>query len=274
MTERMDARRADELAARIAQGPRTWLILDYDGTLAEFAPTPDTILPDDELIEIIRRLARHSGILRVMILSGRRFQHIQTLLPVPGILLAGTYGLEYQSIGGEKDTLFDLAEERPTLERVKLLWSELIAGRDDFYLEDKGYTLALHGSKAGDADARDVLEQANLLAAFVSERKALRVLGGYKFLEIAPAIADKGRSLATFLERFPWPGATVIYIGDDDKDEKAFSVVREREGVSIVVAAEPRPSLALLRLLNPGEVRRWLISLANRLEAQRTGAGR
>lgn len=273
MTERMDPRRGNKLAAQVARGPRTWLVLDYDGTLAEFAPTPDTLLPDEELIGIIQRLARHSGKVRLMILSGRRFSHIQTLLPVPGILLAGSYGIEYQSPEGKIDSLFDLQAERPALEKVKNAWAALIEDRRDFYLEDKGYTLALHGSRASDEDARAVISLANQAAAFVSDRTGLRVLGGYKFLEVAPTIADKGQSLITLLERFPWLDANILYFGDDDKDEKAFAVVRERGGVPVLVSAEPRESLAVYRLLNPGEVRRWLTTLANSLEAKRPAEG-
>jgi trehalose 6-phosphate phosphatase len=273
MTEQLEPALSKEMAGQIARSPRTWLVLDYDGTLADFAPTPDTLLPDEALIALISRLARHSGVLRVMILSGRRFSHIQTLLPVPGILLAGTYGIEYQTWEGAMGAFFDMESERPELEKVKHAWSALIEGRDDFYLEDKGYTLALHGSRASDADARAVLSMANQAAAFISERAALRVLGGYKFLEIAPTVADKGQSLTTFLERFPWPGAKIVYIGDDDKDEQAFAVVREREGIPILVAEKPRPSLALYRLSSPAEVRQWLALIANHLEASRPAKG-
>ena len=35
------------MAERIAHAERLWLFLDYDGTLAEFAPTPDHVFPDD-----------------------------------------------------------------------------------------------------------------------------------------------------------------------------------------------------------------------------------
>ena len=268
MTERLDTKRGEELAEKIAQS-RTWLVLDYDGTLAEFAPTPDTLLPDEELIALIRRLAVHSDILRVVILSGRMFSHIQTLLPVPGILLAGTYGLEYQTFEGTKNTLIDNAAERPYLEKLKAAWAALIEDRSGFYLEDKGYTLALHGSKAEEQEAREVIEQANQAAEIVADRSALRVVGGYQFLEVAPTIADKGQSMNTLLERFPWPGAQIIYIGDDDKDEQAFAVVRERGGIPIVVAKEPRQSLALYRLTGPDEVRQWLVALADKLESTR-----
>jgi trehalose-6-phosphatase len=41
----------DDLNERIARAQRVWLFLDYDGTLAEFAPTPHILEPDNDLIE-------------------------------------------------------------------------------------------------------------------------------------------------------------------------------------------------------------------------------
>ena len=67
------------------QAGHLWLFLDYDGTLADFAATPDEIIPDEELIALIDQLAKQPDI-RVTILSGRRLAHIQSLLPVSGIL--------------------------------------------------------------------------------------------------------------------------------------------------------------------------------------------
>ena len=69
------------------------LFLDYDGTLDEFAPTPDIVLPNREVISILEQLVGAKGILPAVI-SGRRLAHIQKLLPVEGLLIAGTYGLE------------------------------------------------------------------------------------------------------------------------------------------------------------------------------------
>ena len=41
------------LRDRLAGVKRLWLFLDYDGTLAEFAPTPEHILPDPALIKLL-----------------------------------------------------------------------------------------------------------------------------------------------------------------------------------------------------------------------------
>jgi trehalose 6-phosphate phosphatase len=89
------ARIPKSLGQRLARASKLWLFLDYDGTLAEFAPTPEHVDPDPDLIELLNRLAGQAR-LRIAVISGRRLSHVQSLVPVPGVLLAGTYGVELQ----------------------------------------------------------------------------------------------------------------------------------------------------------------------------------
>ena len=87
---------ANELIPQL-KGKHVDLYLDYDGTLAPFAPTPDDVLPDESVIGLISQLADSPNV-RVSIVSGRRLGHIRKLLPINGILLAGTYGVELRCI--------------------------------------------------------------------------------------------------------------------------------------------------------------------------------
>jgi trehalose 6-phosphate phosphatase len=242
-----------------------WLFLDYDGTLAEFAPTPDDILPDRKLIEILKKLSDIAS-LRVSIVSGRRLSHIQSLLPVPGVLLAGSYGVEMQTEEGDELNLLDYDEIRPELEAIKPKWESLLEGREGFYLEDKGWTLAIHAKDAEDAEAETVLSNAVPEAEESATLDSLRVIGGLKFIELGPLIANKGITIDFLLERFRWPGAALVYIGDDDKDEDAFKVIKSHGGATIVVAREPRPTKADFRLQSPEDVRNWLTKLAAMVE--------
>ena len=95
----------EPLAEALSRGARLLLFLDYDGTLAEFARTPDIVRSDPELIALLSRLVQHRDLLRVVILSGRSLSQIQKLLPVPDLLLAGTYGLEFHGDEGEVVTV-------------------------------------------------------------------------------------------------------------------------------------------------------------------------
>lgn len=252
------------ICARIADADRLWLFLDYDGTLADFAPTPDDIFPDAELIALLERLARQPQ-LRVAIISGRRLAHIQRLAPVPGILLAGTYGIEIQREDGVQVNRIELSAVRPTLDLVRHDWESLLAAHAGFYLEDKGWSLAMHAKNAEPAIADQLLPVARRHAESRLARRLpsrFRILGGDRFLEIGPTLAHKGKTVAFLLQDCPWPGALPVYLGDDDKDEEAFRVIRDAGGAPLLVAPMPRESAACCRLESPQAARRWLARLA------------
>jgi trehalose 6-phosphate phosphatase len=249
------------------------LFLDYDGTLADFAPTPDHISPDHELVDLLSQVVDHPRI-QAAIISGRRLGHIQRLVPIEGILLAGTYGVEIQTPQGERLDRLDYHTVRPTLEKLKPRWAALVEGRDGFYLEDKNWALALHARFADPAESDRVLGAAHQLARDAIRSgppDVFRLLGGDRFLEIGPQLAHKGRTVDYLLESHPWPGAIPLYLGDDDKDEEAFDVIQAHQGLAIVVTPAPRETQADYRLQSPQAARRWLrrllVHLGNAREA-------
>jgi trehalose-phosphatase len=251
---------SEQLNQRLAESERLWLFLDYDGTLADFAPTPEHVNPDPELVELLTRLV-HIPRLRISVISGRRLSDVRALVPVPGVLLAGTYGIEVQTPEGEQIERVEYKTIRPVLEVIKPRWEHLITGRDGFFLEDKGWALALHARFADGDEANEVLATAHRLATEVAYLGPFRLLGGHKFMEIGPELAHKGRTVAYLLEQFPWPGALPLYLGDDDKDEEAFGIIQAHGGTAILVAREPRDTQADCRLESPQAVRQWLETL-------------
>ncbi len=245
---------------RLVTARRLWLFLDYDGTLDDFAPTPDDVLPNPEVIAVLRALQANPA-LRVTLLSGRRLAHIEKLAPVPGLMLAGTYGIEIRLPDGERVERVPHAQIRPTLEALKPRWAALIADHEGFYLEDKGWALALHGRFADDAVAEAVFATARAQLEAL-DLAHFRMLGGHKFLELGARLAHKGRAIEHLLAAQPLPGALLLYLGDDDKDEEAFAVVQAHGGLAVVVAGPERESCADGRLPSPQAARAWLMTLA------------
>lgn len=260
----MSAHTADRVLNELLRAERLWLFLDYDGTLDEFAPTPAHILPNPEVLDLVGRLARQPHI-RVAVISGRRLSQVQALLPVPGLLLAGTYGLEMQLPNGEHVNWVAHDIVRPALEYLKPRWEKLITGRTGFFLEDKTWTLAIHARFAEEAEANEVLSIAGQMASQTATSGLFQMLGGHRFLEIAPAMAHKGQAVNFILGRYPWPGARLVYFGDDDKDEAAFGAVNAHDGIAVLVAPESRATQADCRLESPRHVRQWLNALSSPL---------
>jgi trehalose 6-phosphate phosphatase len=242
-----------------------WLFLDYDGTLADFAPTPDDVYPDQQVIDLITQLS-HQPFVKIAIISGRRLKHIQKLLPVDGIWLAGTYGIELQSPEGELIQRISYEQTRPILEMVKPTWEAIIENRPGFYLEDKGWSLAIHAKDALPEQATAILTNCREQAATMIVEKPFRVLGGDRFLEIAPQKANKGDTVEYLLSKNHQTDSCYVYIGDDDKDEYAFGIIKKYGGLAILVADQPRQTYANMRLPDPQSVRQWLWDLIKFLE--------
>jgi len=251
---------ATELIHKAVKARYLRLFLDYDGTLADFAPSPDTLLPDLELIALVKRLVNTKGILPAII-SGRKLEHISKLLPVKGLLLGGTYGIEIKLPDGQYWSAMDFQEVRPIIEHILPLWKKLIENKNGFYLEDKGWSLALHGGFANETDAKDVLDAAHKIIEELKPDSRFRLYDGELFLEYAPSLASKTIAAQWVIDNFNPKGALNIFIGDDEKDEEAFSVVKKSGGFSVKVSANSCETNADLILKNPIETRNWLQEL-------------
>jgi trehalose 6-phosphate phosphatase len=253
-----------QISEQVLRADRLWLFLDYDGTLAEFAPTPDQVVPKPEVIDLLHLLS-HLEQVQLAVISGRSLGHVQRLVPSFLLVLAGTYGIELQMPDGTIVHRAKYSAVRPALEQLKGRWQTLVAGQPGFFIEDKGWALALHARFAEEAVADQVLAAARSAALESITSDRFRLLTGSRFFEVAPALAQKSRTVEYLLERLAWPGALALYLGDDDKDEEAFEVIQARRGLSILIAAEPRATHAQARLSSPSAARRWLAELAQRL---------
>ena len=249
------------LLEKLQEAEKLYLFLDYDGTLAEFAPTPDKIIPDQSLVGLLTKLSQQSN-RQIAIISGRRLDHIRALLPIQGVVLAGTYGIEILDPSGKRVERLDFSSIRPAMEIVKPGWLDLLDKYPDLYLEDKGWSLALHAKFVEDELAQQILPRARLMVEKLNlPGDMYRILGGHKFLELAPMLANKGQAVDYILSSFPLNGALPVFIGDDDKDEEAFAAVSNRNGVAIRVGSQVKASVAKEWLASPRAVRQLLASL-------------
>jgi trehalose 6-phosphate phosphatase len=237
---------------------RVFLFLDYDGTLAEFAPNPDIVLPDEELISLLKQLSNHKK-MDLVILSGRRLGHIRELVPLTGLWLAGSYGVEMITPEGKEINLLDFEILRPRLEKIKPYWQSLVAGRDDFYLEDKGWSIAIHANGKDSNEVDQIIKKAEM----INIPNGFILQGNDHFIELCPPEADKGKAVRYILESVGYQDTLPFFIGDDDRDESAFEEIQKMGGIGIVVSTTSIPSKAKFFLKDPLMVRTWLEEFLN-----------
>lgn len=235
--------------------------MDYDGTLAEFAPSPDFLEPDPALLDLLRRLLENNKYLPTL-LSGRSLQHLHALVPLPGLMLAGTYGIEIELPDGTQINTLDYQQVRPMMEQLLPHWQALLTGQSGFFLEDKGWSLAMHARFATPEDARRVLGAARAEIDRLAAGPDFAVEHRERFLEFAPAEASKRRSVQTILARYTPAGAMPLYVGDDLNDEAAFEAVQAAGGICVRVSEDHVQTRAQYRLAGPYQVRRLLAAFA------------
>jgi trehalose-phosphatase len=139
-----------------------WLFLNYDGTLVNFARTPEVFETNPKVITLLENLVDIPSI-RLTVISGRRLRDLRLLVPIKGIFLAGTYGVEMQEPTGKIIHRVQYDHVRPVLTEIKPHWQQMIAGRKGFFLEDKDWALALHARFAKDSEAEPILRQAEAI---------------------------------------------------------------------------------------------------------------
>ena len=231
----------------------TALFLDFDGTLVDIAPTPDTIRPARALAPLLAELCRAlEG--AVAIVSGRPVAEIDNWLAPLQLAVAGQHGMEMRLPG----TAVGAPRAAAALDPARKALTALAAERPGLMVEDKGLAVAIHYREAPD-EADAVLE---LTARLEHEaRGQVARIPGKMVVELLPAGGGKGGAIERFLAAAPFAGRLPVFLGDDVTDEDGFAAVNRLGGVSVLVGAA-RATAAGHRLDDVAAVHAWLGALA------------
>jgi trehalose 6-phosphate phosphatase len=226
--------------------PQDALFLDFDGTLVNLAPTPESIHVDDTLLHELQALdARQQG--AVAIVSGRALADIDRWLAPLKLPAAGVHGAERRSAGG-----LTVCAEVHALEAVADLLQPLVDHHPALVLERKRAAVALHYRRAPELEPACRAAVAEVLA----QQPALKLLQGKCVLELLPQGIGKGEAITAFLAEPPFDGRRPVFVGDDVTDEGGFDAVLRHHGIAVKVGGGE--SLAPHRLQDTEQVRRWL----------------
>ena len=217
------------------------LLLDFDGTLVDLAPTPDAVVVAPGLRDTLRRLRDRLGG-ALAIITGRPVETVDALLGDAPYAVAGEHGGAVRHAPGE-------ALIRPSLPSPAPEWlqaaEQLVAAHPGTLLERKARGFALHFRAV--PEAGPALHDA--LAALLSGSDTFELLPAHMLWEVRPRGVDKGKAVRLLLARPPFAGRKPVFIGDDVTDEDAIRAARALGGAGFQVADA---------FGSPSGVRAWL----------------
>lgn len=212
---------------RPGRGDAWALFLDFDGTLTEIAETPDGVVVDGALREVLTCLRDALGG-ALAVVSGRPIADLDALLAPAKLPAAGLHGMEWRGRDGRihrhVEAVGDLG---PLRERVALL----AASDDRLVVEDKKLSLALHYRRAPEREA----ELRAQFVGLVADIPGYHALEGKMVLEAKPDSIGKGFAIESLMRSTPFRGRRPVFAGDDVTDEDGFAAVERMGGISIKV---------------------------------------
>lgn len=243
------------------------LLLDFDGTVAEFNPDPATPELTPERWDLLSRISRAPGT-SLGIVSGRRLDDLRARTRLPDhVYHAGLHGLEIE-VNGKRQTHPDLAAAEARVEGLADCLKKLIDDFPEVLIEDKGASVAVHTRRMPKETYERVFARADILAVPWIEH--VRRLEGNAVVEYLPNISGhKGeatRWITADVESKFARRAWVAYVGDDITDEDAFRAIEC--GIGVLVGL--RPTSATHKLDGIPDVDRFLRWLASQIKVGST----
>lgn len=223
------------------------LLLDLDGTLIDFAPTPDAVVVPAGLAEALCVLRdRLGGALAIV--TGRPIGQIDGLLPGVAFAVAGEHG---GAIRHAPDGPIERGDHAAVPEDWLAMAEAALRAHPGTLLERKAHGVTLHFRQAPAAGPALRVLADGLLARLPGHA----LLAGSMVWEVRPRGIDKGVALRAIMGRAPFAGRRPVFVGDDVTDEDASAAAVAMGGIGLRVADS---------FGGPQEVRDWLAREAAR----------
>jgi trehalose 6-phosphate synthase/phosphatase len=248
----------EAIVQRVQRAARVAWLLDYDGTLVPFAPTPDLAVADQDLRALLAALGANPRF-DVSVVSGRSRETLERWLGDLPISLYAEHGAWSRPAGKLEWTPLD-GLACPWREAVLAVLEDFAARTPGAFVEEKHFGLAWHYRLA---DPEYGTSQANELRLHLTALLAndpVQVLSGDKVIEVRPHALHKGRVVEAARER-AGEGALAVAVGDDTTDEDLFAAL-PADAVAVHVGLTATRAGTCVR--DVATVRRFLRALLDR----------
>jgi trehalose 6-phosphate synthase/phosphatase len=251
---------------RARRAPRLVLLLDYDGTLVPFAPTPDLAAPGPELVALLARVARAPGT-EVHVVSGRKRDALERWLGALPVSLHAEHGLWSRRGRGAWQAV-RIAGGTEWREPVRSILRGFAERTPGSLIEEKTAGFAWHYRAADPEYGAVQAKELSLHLRSLLGNAPVEILHGDRVVEVRPHGVDKGLVAAQVLRGLP-EGAVVLAMGDDRTDEDLFAAL---PADALALHVGHAPSRAPLRLADVAAARAVLAAIADGREKREAAA--
>ena len=254
-----------QLVGCFYQAQSRLLMLDYDGTLSPFATLPQSAVPSQNLIEILKHLAEDEDSV-VALISGRSRADLERWFKgIPNLWIAAEHGAVLWSPISRH---WEQAHNDSSGEWKKCVYPILehfVDRTPGSFIEDKEFSLVWHFRMAdpefGDWLANDLVANLDHMLA----KSPVKAVKGQKTVEVKSLWANKGQVYSRLLLSDTVPDF-IMAAGDDVTDEDLFATLPQSAWTIHVGRNQSR---ARYYVLNPDEM---IALLAQLLEGRRNTA--
>jgi trehalose 6-phosphate synthase/phosphatase len=202
------------------------ILLDYDGTLTAFYPSPELARPGDKVLQLLSRLSQNTAN-KIALISGRdRVTLDEWFGHLPITLIA-----EHGSFAKQEDwktTIVDAILWKKGVNKIMQTFADNCSGA---FVEEKTFSLCWHyrntNPQSGFSQSRELI---SLLSDYLNGANA-NIIDGNKVVEVKPAQINKGNSILHVFDIAAFDFCMAI--GDDRTDEDLFEVVNQFNGITI-----------------------------------------
>ena len=245
-TPLLDGSIKTELLQSYKKAKKRLLLLDYDGTLMPFFPTPEQAAPDQELLSLLTRLKQEKGN-ELVIISGRDHQTLGEWLGALELEMSAEHGVR-RYINNKWSVLPGLTNSWK--KDIYPLLESLVERTPGSFIEEKEYSIAWHYRQIDkELGERRVREFRDVLR-YLTGNLDLQVLEGHKVVEIKNAGVNKGKAVLHWLDQVNYD--FILAIGDDHTDEDTFKALPPK---AYTLKVGHQPTAARFKILGPEKVR-------------------
>ncbi|SPJ24167.1 trehalose-phosphatase [Palleronia abyssalis] len=201
------------------------LFLDFDGTLVDIASRPDGVTLASGMEDVLGALHRRTNG-RVAIVSGRRLDQLEQIMPSFQGVLIGSHGAESR-IGGVHEIAAD--GDRAAFLATRDMLRAWVGYHEGVLLEEKPVSLVLHYRQAPEEEGNCT----GILAALSQVLPGFAVRPSKMAMELMPQNVSKKEAVLGLLK--DWTDRTPVAIGDDRTDEDMFAAAESCGGFGIKV---------------------------------------